>query len=109
MPFGTLRWPHLGLSLLKACIIGRGIPCDVAYFNFDFAERLGLEHYHWLADDFAFVLGGERLFAKHYFAERVADRRRLLSRGAAVDRSRPFPRRIIVKCLDTARHVEPFL
>jgi ribosomal peptide maturation radical SAM protein 1 len=28
---------------------------------------VGLDHYGWLADHFAFVLGGERLFAKHYF------------------------------------------
>ena len=69
MPFGNLRWPHLGLGLLKAALARRNIPCDVAYFNFDFAELLGLEHYHWLADHFAFVLGGERLFARHYFGK----------------------------------------
>ena len=53
--------------MLKAALVRRAIPCDVAYFNFELAELLGLEHYHWLADNFAFVLGGERLFAKHYF------------------------------------------
>ena len=71
MPFGNLRWPHLGVSLLKAALVRHAIPCEVAYFNFDFAELLGLDHYHWLADQFAFVLGGERLFAKHYFAGRL--------------------------------------
>jgi len=72
MPFSNLRWPNLGPSLLKAALGRRGIDCQVVYFNFDMAERLGLEHYHWIADDFAFVLGGERLFAKHYFdAERA--------------------------------------
>ncbi len=63
MPFSNLRWPNLGPSLLKAALSGRGIGCEIAYFNFDFAERTGLEQYQWIADHFAFVLGGERLFA----------------------------------------------
>jgi len=73
MPFSSLRWPNLGPSLLKAALTRRGIACDVAYFNFDFAERVGLDHYFWLADHFAFVLGGERLFAKHYFKDELPD------------------------------------
>ena len=71
MPFSNLGWPSLGLGLLKAELASRNIPCDVAYFNFNFAELLGLEHYHWIADQFAFVQGGERLFAKHFFAENL--------------------------------------
>ena len=67
MPFSNLRWPNLGPSLLKAGLARRGIGCDIAYFNFDFAERVGLDDYCWIGDDFAFVLGGERLFAKDYF------------------------------------------
>ena len=67
MPFSNLRWPNLGPSLLKAGLARRGIGCDIAYFNFDFAERVGLDDYYWIADDFAFVLGGERFFAKDYF------------------------------------------
>jgi len=38
MPFGNLRWPNLGPSLLKGALLARGIPCDMAYFNFDFAD-----------------------------------------------------------------------
>jgi radical SAM superfamily enzyme YgiQ (UPF0313 family) len=67
MPFSNLRWPNLGPSLLKAALARRGIGCDMAYLNFDFAERIGLDRYTWIADCFAFVLGGERLFAKGYF------------------------------------------
>lgn len=74
MPFGNLRWPNLGLGLLKASLARRDIACDVAYFNFDFAELVGLDHYHWLADHFAFVLGGERLFAKHYFHGQLSEK-----------------------------------
>ncbi|GAB6165810.1 RiPP maturation radical SAM C-methyltransferase [Thermostilla marina] len=73
MPFANLRWPNLGISLLAAATKERGISCEVAYWCFDFAERIGLPTYHWVADHFAFVLGGERLFAKHYFAGRLPD------------------------------------
>lgn len=69
MPFSNLRWPNLGPSLLAAAVQARGIDCRVAYFNFDLAERLGYDSYDWIADYFAFVLGGERLFAKHYFRD----------------------------------------
>lgn len=75
MPFSNLRWPNLGPSLLKAALTRRGIACDLVYLNFDFAERIGLETYVWIADAFAFVLGGERLFAKHYFADLPGDDR----------------------------------
>lgn len=73
MPFSNLRWPNLGISLLKAALARRGIGCDVAYLNFDFAERVGFDTYCWIADCFAFVLGGERLFARHYFGAAIPD------------------------------------
>jgi ribosomal peptide maturation radical SAM protein 1 len=73
MPFSHLRWPNIGPSLLKAALARQGIDCDVAYLNFDFAEQLGLDDYYWLGDRFGFVLGGERLFAKHFFAGRLPD------------------------------------
>jgi hypothetical protein len=108
MPFGGLRWPNLGLSLLKAALAREDIACDVAYFNFELAELLGVEHYHWLADQFAFVLGGERLFAKHYFADRLpadADyyREVLLPTDPGM-RAADYQ-----ALLDTARHIGPFL
>ncbi len=73
MPLFSLRWPNLGTSLLKAQVLRRGIPCQIAYFNYDLAEMLGEDRYTWLADSFAFVLGGERLFARHYFGDRLPD------------------------------------
>ncbi len=71
MPFFNLRWPNLGPSLLKAQLTRRGVACDMAYLNYDLAEIIGEERYTWLADSFAFVLGGERLFARHYFGPRL--------------------------------------
>ena len=108
MPFSNLRWPNIGPSLLKAALARRGIGCDVAYFNFDLAERLGVEHYYWIADHFAFVLGGERLFAKHYFQDGLPDdehyyRDVLLHAdpGLTDEDRRDYEA--------TERHVEPFL
>ena len=74
MPFASPRWPNLALGLLKAVLARQGVACDVVYLNLDFAEQIGLEDYLWLADSFGFVLGGERLFAKHFFAaDRLPD------------------------------------
>ena len=108
MPFSNLRWPNLGPSLLKAALGRRSIGCDVAYFNFDFAERVGVDHYEWLADHFAFVLGGERLFAKQYFEDPLPDDesyyRDVLLRadsGLTEKDRRDFE--------GTEQHVEPFL
>lgn len=108
MPFSNLRWPNIGPSLLKAALLRRGIGCDVAYFNFDFAERVGLDHYYWIADHFAFVLGGERLFAKHYFQGELPDDESYYSDvllradpGLTLQDRRDFQQ--------TERHVEPFL
>ena len=73
MPFSSLRWPALGLSLLKAGLAREGIACEIAYLNFDLAERIGLEAYSWIDDGFGFVLGGERLFAKGHFPSGLLD------------------------------------
>ena len=39
MPYGHVRYPALGLSLLKAALVRRGIRCDAVYFNVRWAER----------------------------------------------------------------------
>jgi len=71
MPFFHVRWPNLGVSLLAAALQQKGIGCRVAYLNFDLAEHVGLDSYLWIADQFAFVLGGERLFAREYFGDQL--------------------------------------
>lgn len=73
MPFASLRWPSPALGLLKALAREQGHACDSVYFTFDLAERMGGENYEWIADRFAFVLGGERLFAKEYFGATGSD------------------------------------
>ncbi len=73
MPFAQLCWPNLGLSLLKGGLNAAGIPCDLKNLAFPLAERVGLELYDWIAGRFAFVLGGEYVFAREYFKDRLPD------------------------------------
>lgn len=107
MPFSNLRWPNLGPSLLKGALKRRGIGCDMAYLNFDFAEMVGWEHYYWLADHFAFVLGGERLFARHYFTGLPSDERYWNDVLLAADSG--LTERDREDFEGTERHIEPFL
>jgi ribosomal peptide maturation radical SAM protein 1 len=107
MPFVNLRWPSLGPSLLQAALARREIDCDQAYLNFDFADRVGLETYQWLADKFAFVAGGERLFARHYFDNLPDDEsyyREVLTVADA-----DLPREDFAEYLRIGEQVGPFL
>ena len=71
MPFAQLCWPNLGLSLLKSGLTSQGIDCELKNLCFPMAERVGYDLYDWIAGHFAFVLGGEHLFAKEYFGDRI--------------------------------------
>lgn len=71
MPFSQLCWPNLGLSLLKSSLTSRDMDCDLKNPCFLLAERVGYELYDWIAGHFAFVLGGEHLFAREYFGDRI--------------------------------------
>ncbi len=108
MPFANLRWPNLGPSLLKAGLLRRGIRCSIAYFNFDFAEQIGVERYQWVADNFAFVLGGEWVFAQHYFGDRIPPPEDYL---AALRQRRPheFGQEEASELLAVAREVPSFI
>jgi ribosomal peptide maturation radical SAM protein 1 len=48
MPFGALERQALGISLLKAKLAERDMPCDIRYLNFAFAEFVGAEEYRWV-------------------------------------------------------------
>jgi ribosomal peptide maturation radical SAM protein 1 len=63
MPFGALERQALGLSIFKARLEAEGIPCDIRYLTFAFADLIGVEEYCWLSTELphtAFV--GEWLF-----------------------------------------------
>ena len=38
MPFGHLRFPSLGISLLKAILMEKGISSNIHYFNIDWVR-----------------------------------------------------------------------
>ncbi|MGQ9505792.1 MAG: RiPP maturation radical SAM C-methyltransferase [Thermogutta sp.] len=73
MPFAHLRWPNLGLSLLAAAVKKRSLPCRTLYLNFSLAEEIGYDTYEWIADHYAFILGGDRLFTEAYFGKLPTD------------------------------------
>lgn len=49
MPFGLPYMPSLGVSLLKAGLVARGIAADVRYFGLLFAQTVGYAFYQRLA------------------------------------------------------------
>ena len=68
MPFGALERQALGISLLKAALVAKKIPCDIKYLSFTLAELIGPDDYYWISNDLphtAFV--GEWVFTGALF------------------------------------------
>jgi ribosomal peptide maturation radical SAM protein 1 len=49
MPFGAIR-PAIGVSLLKACLVRKGICSEILYLNIRFARRVGFSDFDYVAD-----------------------------------------------------------
>jgi ribosomal peptide maturation radical SAM protein 1 len=72
MPFADVTRPALGVSLLKAAAARAGFSARVEYCNIDFAERVGVDLYTRLADDFpSDLLLGEWVFARAVFGDAI--------------------------------------
>lgn len=74
MPFATTMHPAIGISLLKARLYEEGVPCDIKYFNIDFAEMIGREKYEEMCQsqgDRTFIR--EWFFAQHYYGEQLPE------------------------------------
>lgn len=68
MPFGPMTRPAIGISLLKAQLAARAIPCDIRYLNLYFAELVGQDTYHELSEDVpTSSLFGDWLFREDLF------------------------------------------
>jgi ribosomal peptide maturation radical SAM protein 1 len=68
MPFGSVRRPNIGVSLLKAGLRSISVSCKIHYFNVKFAERIGLELYDRLAEtSLDSPLIGELIFSRFVF------------------------------------------
>ena len=61
--------PSLGLSLLKSCLTASGVSSKVLYFGLPFAQRMGLDMYHCLANGYPrpMDLLGEWIFSTSLF------------------------------------------
>jgi ribosomal peptide maturation radical SAM protein 1 len=68
MPFHGYM-PSLGLSLLKSCLAAKNISSKVLYFGLPFAERVGRDLYHCLANGYPrpMDLLGEWIFSTALF------------------------------------------
>jgi ribosomal peptide maturation radical SAM protein 1 len=72
MPFCSLDSPAIGISLLKSILIQKGIPCEIRYLNFTFAEFLGYDDYIWFTKNLPHrMLAGEWLFSQYIFGQRA--------------------------------------
>src|SRR5919109_5338 len=68
MPFGSVRRPAIGASLLKSGLREAGISSKIYYFNLKFAERISLEIYERLSEtSLDSPLIGELIFAGFAF------------------------------------------
>jgi ribosomal peptide maturation radical SAM protein 1 len=105
MPFLTLRRPHLGVALLKSGLDARGLPCDVRYFNFRFAEIIGGATYERVAESSpAHHMPGEFIFTPALFGEQV---RPFSDFTASVEGYiRPYPPELL-RQMDRARNLSP--
>jgi len=76
MPFGSVAIPSLALGLLKASLVAKGIPCDLRYFTFPYAKKIGIANYARMVEGYPSTqaLSGEWIFSGALFGRnRVAE------------------------------------
>jgi ribosomal peptide maturation radical SAM protein 1 len=72
-PFAALERQALGLSLLKALLAREGLPCDVRYLTFAFAEVIGYGEYQWMTHSAPYTaFAGDWAFAEALYGQRPA-------------------------------------
>jgi ribosomal peptide maturation radical SAM protein 1 len=111
MPYGALERPALGISLLKSNLNERGVPCDVEYLTFAFAEFIGVGEYQWIqgelphvafAGDWTFAAAlGEREGAAQEYVDTVLREQWQLDRSSIVrlTRIRAYAEHFLRHCL----------
>ena len=67
MPFASVGFPAIGVSLLQAGLRRAGFACDVFYWNVKYAADLGIERYHLLSELPIIALVGDWVFAAEVF------------------------------------------
>ena len=72
MPFGALERQALGISLLKAALMEKGISCDIKYLTFTFAELIGADEYYWVSNELPHTaFAGEWVFTCALFDQNL--------------------------------------
>jgi len=74
MPFGSVAIPSLALGLLKASLAAKGIPCDLRYFTFPYAKKIGIAKYARMVEGYPSTqaLSGEWIFSGALFGRNRA-------------------------------------
>ncbi len=107
MPFATTVHPSIGISLLKARLHEEGIPCDIKYFNFDFAEMIGRNKYEEMCQSQGDkTLIREWPFAKHYFGDQLPEEQEYIK---YLEQIYGKPRIHFDHFLGIKEHVKPFI
>jgi ribosomal peptide maturation radical SAM protein 1 len=70
MPFSSLHYPSIGLSLLKPGLAQVGVACDLRYLFLDYADRVGAQIHDFITDSATYQsLIGEWIFAPYVHPE----------------------------------------
>lgn len=108
LPFGDVRRPALGVSVLKAGIARRGFQSRIEYLNLRMAELIGLPLYTKLANEAApNHLIGEWFFADAVFGDEIPDESTYISK--MLSRTVPAGDALIREILDARRRRAEFL
>jgi len=76
LPFGPVKEPTIGVSILKAAIERAGFSLQVRYFNLDFTAMIGLNLYHEISHSFASrSLVGDWVFSEALFGDQAPNER----------------------------------
>lgn len=68
VPFASLTFPVIGVSLLKALLAERGIASTIRYFNLEFGKQLGQAVYSRISDSFGSAAQlGDWVFSRSLF------------------------------------------
>ncbi len=69
VPYVAIERPSIAMGVLKAALTRVGIRSQVIYGNMQFAEKIGLDPYHWIENSSAAYLCGEWTFSQAAFPD----------------------------------------
>ena len=69
MPYHQLSHPALGASILKTCLMTKGINTKIKYYGMNFAEKIGITSYENIKNSESTKLLGEWTFSRAAFGE----------------------------------------